>query len=247
MTKTSTQSKKELRKRLEEELALIREMKEKIEHAGRATQSDLEHIKEAQRWAHKFAKLADNITKEETEAFWVFAWEPVLMSEHWTEQKGKIKRLDYAILPNYHREFNHLDRKNYTKTLPTLGLEEEKGEACIGIAYSFPQKKVKVIAKYMRGALGKDFYVYKVEIILPQNKGTVKALLLINVTHSKVHLNWKTDAKAREKTIRAYQDPTNKHKKTKRPAKQYIKEIHDELIRLGYHDDNVVNMWYDVR
>src|SRR5258708_16853213 len=89
---------------------------------------------------------------------WAFGYGS-LMWDGW-EQKYSGTRLDRAVLRGFHRSFNKASTSNWgspTHPGPTLGLEQNAGDAVVGVAFEFSERRRAAILAELASREGRSF------------------------------------------------------------------------------------------
>jgi len=166
---------------------------------------------------------------------WVFGYGS-LMWDDWELNYGGLKHIK-AILYGYSRAFNKKSVKNWGSPKfagPTLGLEKEDGEKCIGIAFEFSNNKKDDILAYLKQREGKSFKLEILAIELHDGQ-RVTAFTPVNVKNNATYLE--------EKDIKQLTRMVKLAKGANGNCFDYVKNLRDKLIDMGIKDRHVEKLW----
>lgn len=166
---------------------------------------------------------------------WVFGYGS-LMWDKW-ENKFDGKRYDNSKILNYHRDFNKKSTRNWGTRQdpgPTLGLEYEPGNECIGCAFEFSDDKKEQILEYLKDREGKSFSLVEIDVIL-ENGRAVKAFTPVNSHTVPTYIGALTLDQRAQMAKRAIGSEGK--------CTDYVSNIRNKLSELNIQDKHVEELW----
>lgn len=152
-----------------------------------------------------------------------------LMMDGWEQQFNGIKH-EHATLFGYCRSFNKASTVNWgTREMPcpTLGLEVNEGENCVGCAFEFKEGNAEEVFTYLRNREGNSFKLTTAKVLL-RDKRTVEAVTAINDTTAHSYIGGVSITK-RSQMIKSATG-------TSGSCEHYVKSVQQMLASLGVRD-----------
>ena len=119
---------------------------------------------------------------------WIFGYGS-LMWDNW-EKNYDGRKVDRAILKDYRRSFNKSSVVNWGSSnngCPTLGLENEQGFECIGVAFEFDDSHRDSIISMLRRREGSSFELKELNVTLPDGSD-VLAITPVNKLNANTYI-----------------------------------------------------------
>lgn len=169
---------------------------------------------------------------------WVFGYGS-LMWDGW-ERDFACQQKERATLAGYRRDFNKRSVKNWGTSrspCPTLGLAEDEGADCVGVAFQFPEEQQGDVYAYLSAREGASFSFSEREIRLDSGSA-VTALVPINDATASTYMGYET-LSARAGLVKTAQG-------TNGSCFEYVSSVRKHLTELGVTDPAVEALWSEV-
>ena len=166
---------------------------------------------------------------------WVFGYGS-LMWDGW-ENKFDGERCDKSKILNYHRDFNKKSTRNWGTSHapgPTLGLENEPDNECIGCAFEFSDDNKEQILEYLKNREGKSFSLVETDVVL-ENGSAVKAFTPVNSHTASTYIG-ALNLNQRAQMARIAIGSDGK-------CMDYVTNIRKKLSELDIQDKHVEEFW----
>lgn len=169
---------------------------------------------------------------------WVFGYGS-LMSDSW-ERDFACQHKERATLAGYRRDFNKRSVSNWGTSrspCPTLGLAEDDGAECVGVAFQFPDEQRDALCAYLSHREGPSFSLPEKQIRLDSGS-VVEAVVPINDRTASTYVGDLTVAD-RAKLVKTAQG-------TEGTCLEYVSKVRKHLTELGVTDPSVEAFWTEV-